>query len=64
MAGGAGATTRAAMVLAAEEEAVGPAVVEPQGILGEAVGAIGNGRIYLRGSIFFVVYDMAGKASG
>jgi hypothetical protein len=61
MAWGAGATIRAAVVLAAEEEAVGPAVVEPQWVLGKAEGAIGNGRIYLRGSIFFVVYDTAGR---
>jgi hypothetical protein len=64
MAGGVGATSRAAVILAAEEEAVGPAVVETQRVLGEVVGAIRNGRIYLRGSIFFVVYDTAGKVSG
>jgi hypothetical protein len=45
---------------------VGPTVVEPQWVLGEAVGAIGNGRIYLRGkgSIFVVADDTSGKTSG
>jgi hypothetical protein len=57
---------RAAVILPAEEEAVGPTVVETHWVLGKAVGAVGNARICLRGrrSIFLVVDDTTCKASG